>query len=51
MSHGHDITPSRARKEYPFLVDETAEDDYAALIEGGTSCLWHRLAEQRDLPR
>lgn len=36
-----DITPSQASQEYPFLAAEESEEEFAAMIEGGTIRLWH----------
>lgn len=37
----YDITPSQASQEYPFLTANLSEDDFAALVQGGTTRLWH----------
>jgi hypothetical protein len=40
----YDITPSRAAQDYPFLAANLGEDDYAALVQGDTTRLWHTPA-------
>jgi hypothetical protein len=37
-----DITPTEVATRYPFLAAVEPEEDYAALIEGGITELWHR---------
>ena len=37
-----DITPVDTPARYPFLAATEGEDDYASLVEGGATELWHR---------
>ena len=37
----YDITPSQASQQYPFLVADLPEQDYAALITSDVTRLWH----------
>jgi hypothetical protein len=36
-----DITPSRASQDYPFIPAQESEEEFKALVEGGTIRLWH----------
>jgi hypothetical protein len=40
----YDITPSYASQDYPFLSAKLSENDFAALVQGGTTRLWHTPA-------
>jgi hypothetical protein len=37
----YDITPARASQQYPFIVAEEPEAEYASLVESGVTQLWH----------
>jgi hypothetical protein len=37
----YDITPQQASQRYPFITAEVPEEEYAALITGRISKLWH----------
>ena len=38
----YDITPSNASQQYPFIIAEESEEDYARLVEGeGINCIWY----------
>lgn len=37
----YDITPSRASQQYPFIAAEESEAEYAALVQGGVTRVWH----------
>lgn len=36
-----DVTPSVASQDYPFISAEESEEDYAALVQGGVTRIWH----------
>jgi hypothetical protein len=44
-----DITPARASQQYPFLIAEESEEEYASLIESGVTELWH-IKRDTDQP-
>jgi hypothetical protein len=37
----YDITPACTTQQYPFLLAEESEAEYASLIESGITELWH----------
>ena len=38
----YDITPAYASQQYPFIVAEEPEAEYASLVESGVTELWHK---------